>query len=85
MDNGVVKIFEQGKILARAMDNPSYRKNNNELSYDFSTWASEFELAKSEGLMSVSSTLILPNEGIPTYKAIGFLIDSDKVDVRHVS
>lgn len=87
MDDNVLNLFKQGKILARAMDNPSLHRNyeKNDFSYDFSIWANEYEMAKSEGLGSISSTLLLPDETIPTYKAIGFLLNSDETEVRHVS
>jgi hypothetical protein len=87
MHNKIVELFQQGKILARAMDNPRINRKygSDSFSYDFSVWAAEYDIAKCEGLMSLSTTLLLPNENIPTYKAIGFLIDSDKADIRHIS
>ncbi len=80
-------LYEQGKLLVRAMDNPSLTKEfyTGEFSYDFSTWANEYEIAKNEGLTSLSTTLIMRDENIPTYKSIGFLINSKNVDVRHVA
>ncbi len=87
MSDSVLNLFKQGKILARAMDNPSLHRNyeRNDFSYDFSIWANEYEEAKREGLGSISSTLLLPNETIPTYKAIGFLLNSDETEVKHIS
>ena len=87
MKDDVVNLFKKGKILARAMDNPSYYRNyeTKGLSYDFSVWANEYELAKQEGLYSLSTTLLVPDESIPTYKSIGVLLDSDEVDVRHIA
>jgi len=88
MDNdNTIELFEQGKILARAMDAPGLARdlNTNELSYDFSIWAQECEYAKGEGLEGLSTTLLVSGEKIPTYKGIGFLIDSDKSDVFHIA
>lgn len=87
MEENVQQLFEKGKLLARAMENPNLQKDfyTNEFSYDFSVWANEYEIAKQEGLGSLSTTLLVPDEKIPTYKAIGFLINSEKVDIRHVS
>lgn len=87
MEDEVVNLFEQGKILARAMENPSLHRNyeTEGFSYDFSIWANEYEEAEREGLGSLSTTLLVAEESIPTYKAIGFLINSDEVDVRHIS
>ena len=42
-------------------------------------------MATNEGMYSVSTTLIVPNEKVPTYKAIGYLIDSSKVEVGHLA
>lgn len=87
MEDNVKNLFKQGKILARAMEDPSLHKNyeTGEFSYDFSIWADEYEEAKQEGLGSVSTTLLVPEASIPTYKATGFLINSDEVDVRHIA
>ena len=87
MNNNVIELFEQGKILARAMGVPSIYRNYEigGFSYDFSVWADEYEEAKREGLGSLSTTLLVPEEAIPTYKAIGFLVNSDEADVRHIA
>lgn len=87
MNDVVSNLFKEGKLLARAMEQPSLCKNyeTSKLSYDFSIWADEYEIAKQEGLGSLSTTLLLPEESIPTYKVIGFLINSDEADVRHVA
>lgn len=83
----VIDLFKQGKLLVRAMDNPNLTKEfySGDFSYDFSTWANEYEIAKNEGLTSLSTTLIMEGENIPTYKSMGFLINSKNVDVRHVA
>lgn len=81
----VTSVFNNNHLLARAMDFPFLRRINDQIVYDFSTWANEIEFANNDGLYSLSTTLILPNESIPTYKSIGFLVDSTKANVRHVS
>ncbi len=85
MNDNVLNTFNQEKLLARAMDWPNIRRVDGELVYDFSVWAEECEIAKQQELTSLSSTLLLPGEPIHTYKSIGFLIDSDKTNVIHVS
>lgn len=87
MKDDIISLFKQGKLLARAMENPSYTKNYETGKYDldFSVWATEYEIAKQEGLISLSTTLLVSDESIPTYKAIGYLVNSDNSDVRHIA
>ncbi len=87
MNDKVMTLFKENKLLCRAMDSPYLRKQHktNQFTNDFSTWANEYDIAKREGLYSLSTTLLVFKEAIPTYKAIGFLIDSEKADVRHIS
>ena len=87
MNEDVINLFKQGKLLARAMESPNIHRNykTKDFSYDFSIWADEYEEAKLEGLGSLSTTLLVSGESIPTYKAIGFLLNSDKTDVRHIA
>ena len=86
MSDYILDLFKKGKILVRGMDDPVLTRNQESrgFSYDFSTWATEYEIAKTEGLTSLSTTLLVPEEAIPTYKSIGFIINSDNVDVRHI-
>lgn len=87
MSYDIINLFNQGKVLARAMEDPNLHRNHEtgQFFYDYSIWANEYEEAKLEGLGSLSTTLLVPEEAIPTYKATGFLVNSEKVDVRHVS
>ncbi len=87
MNDDVINLFNQGKLLARAMEYPSIHRNygTKDVSYDFSIWADECEEAKKEGLKSLSTTLLVSGEPIPTYKSIGFLLNSEKTEVRHIS
>lgn len=41
MDN-VEMLYNDNKLLVRAMDWPTLRKNTNELCYDCTTWTNEF-------------------------------------------
>lgn len=73
------------RFIVRAMDNPNLKRDNGKLVNDFSTWASEYELARSQGLYSLSTTLLVPGETIPTYKPIGFILDEEKCTIRHIA
>ena len=81
----VGKIYIEGKLLVRAMDLPYLKNGNNGLEYDCSTWANEFCMLMNGSLSSASSTLIIPNIGVSTYKNIGFLINSDLTNCFHIS
>ena len=70
-------LYNEGKLLVRAMDWPQLKNGINGFEYDCTTWANEFCMLMNEGLSSVSSTLIVPDIGVSTYKNIGFLINSD--------
>lgn len=85
VEEAMAKLFEDDKILARAMDEPSLRRNDSSLFYDFSIWAEEADIAAKDRLTSLSSTLLVAGERIPTYKNIGFLVDSTKADIIHVA
>ena len=86
MNNDIINIFEQKKLLARAMENPSIYRNSKtkEIYYDFSDLVAEINEAKTEGKDSASTTLLLPNVEIPTYRDFGFLIDSSKSHIIHI-
>lgn len=86
MNNDIINIFERKKLLARAMENPSIYRNSKtkEIYYDFSDLVAEINEAKTEGKDSASTTLLLPNAEIPTYRDFGFLIDSSKANIIHI-
>ena len=67
------------------MNEPSLRKYDNSLNYDFSTWAEEVDIAQNNKLKYASSTLLVSGESIPAYKNIGFIINNDKTEVIHVA
>ncbi|MBR1648724.1 MAG: hypothetical protein IJ689_03895 [Alphaproteobacteria bacterium] len=82
----VLKLFNEDKILARAMELPMVCLNaRREKSYDFTIWAEEVDIAKNDRLTCLSSTLLVAGESIPTYKSIGFLVDSRKAEIVHVA
>lgn len=85
MDTDILDLFKQNKILVRAMDEPPLRKYDNFLNYDFSIWAAEINEAQNNKLKHASSTLLVAEESIPTYKNMGFIINSDKTEVIHVA
>jgi hypothetical protein len=81
----IEELFNEDKMLVRAMDEPFLRRNDSSLFYDFSVWAEEADIAKNDRLTSLSSTLLVPGEKIPTYKNMGFLLNSEKADIIHVA
>jgi len=81
----VEKIYEEGKLLVRAMDRPSLRIGNDGNYYECESWINEFDNLMNDGLFSLSTTLIVPKVGVRTYKNIGFLVNSDWVDCLHIA
>lgn len=77
--------FINNRVIVRAKDNPRLKRIEDRTVLDFSTWATEYELSVSQGLYSLSTTMLVPGESIPTYKPIGFIIDERKSSIRHVS
>ena len=84
MDN-IEMLYNENKLLVRAMDWPGLSRGMDGLYYDCTTWANEFCFLMNENLSSASSTLIVPNVGVSTYKNIGFLINSDLANCFHKS
>ena len=83
--SNVEEIYNAGKLLVRAMDFPQLKKGTNCLEYDCTTWANEFCMLTNDMLSSASTTLIIPNVGVSTYKNIGYLINSDLANCFHIS
>lgn len=81
----VKEIYNNGKLLLRAMDQPIIKKSKDIKYYDCSTWVDEFTYLKNEGLFSLSTTLIIPEVGVKTYKNIGFLIDASRAYCHHIA
>lgn len=80
----VEKLYENNNLIVRAMDMPNIQKINDDLFLDCSVWINEFEQMQEDKFKSVSSTLIVPNVPIRTYKNIGYLVDSSKSDCFHI-
>lgn len=81
----VFQIYKDNKLLVRAMDNPGLQRIENDFAYDCTTWTDEFNFMKTGTLSSASTTLIIPNIGVATYKNIGFLINSDLANCFHIA
>lgn len=81
----VDNLYSEGKLLVRAMDAPQLINGSNGLQYDATSWANEFLMMMNGSLTSASSTLIIPDVGVATYKNIGFLINSDLVECHHIA
>lgn len=87
MSNKIEELHKKNRLIVRALDWPSITKiDNSNFAYDFSTWAEEIFLSQQpDGLTSISSTLLSPNIDIPTYKAIGFMINGETSQIEHIS
>ena len=84
-DNDLLSLFDNDKLLVRAMDTPELIRSGGGLAYDFTTWAEEIDIAKNDRLTCLSSTLLVKGEGIPTYKNLGFIVNSEKAEIVHVA
>lgn len=83
--SNVIDKYNEGKLIIRAVDLPRLHKANGEIKYDCSTWANEFAMIMNNEFESVSSTLLIPNVGVSTYKNVGFLVDSDFAGIQHIA
>lgn len=83
--NNIIDKFNSGKLIIRAVDLPNLHRSDDEIKYDCSIWSNEFAMMMNNDFESVSSTLLIPNVGVRTYKNSGFLIDSDLVNVQHIA
>ena len=81
----LLNLFDNDKLLVRAMDPPNLTRNGGGLAYDFTTWAEEIDIAKNDRLTCLSSTLLVKGKKIPTYKNLGFIVNSEKAEIVHVS
>lgn len=84
MENAI-NVFHKDNLIIRAIDSPRPIKDNDNFIYDCTVLAKEFELMLSEtGMTSVSTTLLIPEEHVSTYKPVGYLIDAKKADCFHI-
>jgi len=83
----VVEIFQRDNLLARAMSTlPIERQEDGSLAHSFRIWDEEVDLmGSSSGLTSASSTLLVPGEVVPTYKAYGFLMNAEESEIIHIA
>lgn len=81
----VERIYNEGKLLMRAMDQPGVTVGQNGKFYECESWVNEFDFLMNDGLNSLSTTLIVPGVGVKNYKNIGFLINSDMADCFHIA
>ena len=84
MDN-VIDKYNEGKLIIRAVSLPTINMVDGEKRYNCSTWANEFAMMMNNEFDSVSSTLLIPNVGVRTYKNVGFLVDSDLAGIQHIA
>ena len=77
--------YNEGKLIIRAVDLPQLHRVNDEIKYDCAIWANEFAMIMNNEFESVSSTLLIPNVGVKTYKNVGFLVDSDFAGIQHIA
>ena len=82
----IEKLFESDAILVRAMDSPHLFKDATDIGLSYETIDRELNdiLESPNGLSYASSTLLIPEKRIPTYKGFGFIFDGNKSDVHHL-
>ena len=83
--NYVTDKYNEGKLIIRAVNLPQLHRVNGEIKYDCSIWANEFAMIMNNEFESVSSTLLVPDVGVKTYKNVGFLVDSDIAEIQHIA
>ena len=82
MNDEVIRLYNENKLLVRGLDLPIKRPSKDY--YDCSIWGSQFECMMHDDYCNISSTLIIPNIPIEIYKNAGFLVNSDLVDCFHI-
>ena len=78
-------LYNEGKLLVRAMDQPTILSKDGTKYYECNEWVNEFDSLMHEGLDSLSTTLIIPGIGVRNYKNVGYLINSDTSNIIHIS
>lgn len=81
----VERLYNEGKLLIRAMDLPTPRTKSIGSFFECQTWVDEFDFLMRDELSSLSTTLIIPNVGVRTYKNVGFLINSNLAECFHIT
>ena len=85
MNDNVLDLYNERKLIIRAVDLPNLHISEGKIKYDCSIWANEFAMMMNNEFESVSSTLLIPNVGVHTYKNVGFLVDSDLARIQHIA
>ena len=85
-EDAVEKLFHDGTLLVRGLDSPRLYKDGNAIGLDYGTIDYEMNDIQEEplGLSYASSTLLLPEKRIPTYKSFGFMFDARKSALHHL-
>jgi len=74
------------RLLARAIDGIRPVRDAGVVRLSFQVWDDEADLlAGQEGMRYVSTTLLIANEPVHTYKGCGFLVNGDTARIVHVS
>lgn len=83
LEHRVTQLFNEDKLLVRAMDSPRIYRNGQ---VNFGPWDSELDqLTASGNIPHLSTTLLVRECAVRTYKPIGFLVDSDLCEIEHVA
>lgn len=83
----VEKLFETGHLLVRALDSPRISvdsQRNPTLDYRVIDREVGELRDGDDGLSYASSTLLVPEKRVPTYKAFGFMFNGEKSAIHHV-
>lgn len=85
----VEQLFQSGNLLVRALDPPAIRRdraNDFSLQYDVIDRETDdlFGRGDEHGLWYASSTLLLPERRIPTYKGYGFMFNGQTAELHHI-
>lgn len=83
----VIELFESETLLVRAMDSLRLSRDGTDIVLDYETIDRELSevLESPDGLSYASSTLLIPEKSVPTYKGFGFIFDGNKSDIHHLS
>ena len=85
-ENGVVEdLLHSDQLLIRAVDGAALARRDGRIVNDCSTLAEELTECQKEGLGSVSTTLVVENESVPAYKAIGYFVNGKTAQIEHVA
>lgn len=86
-ENNIISLFKKGELLARGMESSNLNREyrTGKIYYDYSGVSGEINEAMVNGKDTASTSLLISGNRMNTYKANGFLIDSNKTDIVHIS